>query len=86
MRMGLRGDAPPLGDAVRADWGIENSVQRVFDIAFHQDESRVCQSHADQNQAVLHRLALNLLREEPIAMMPIMAKRLQAGWDHACLI
>jgi predicted transposase YbfD/YdcC len=75
----LPGDAAPLGDAVRAHWGIENSVQWVLDIAFREDESRVRQSHADQNQAVLHRLALYLLRQEPIAMMPIMAKRLEVG-------
>jgi hypothetical protein len=41
---------------------------------------------ADQNQAVLSRLALNLLRQETSAKMGTKAKRLKAGGDHAYLL
>lgn len=81
----LPAEAHRLGAAVRGHWGIENQVHWILDIAFREDESRVRQGHAQQNLAVLRRLALNLLRHEPSAKMGTKAKRLKAGWDHAYL-
>jgi predicted transposase YbfD/YdcC len=82
----LPGDATTFGDAVRGHWGIENRVHWVLDIAFREDESRVRQGHADQNLALLRRLALNLLRQDTTARMGVKAKRLKAGWDAAYLL
>jgi predicted transposase YbfD/YdcC len=82
----LPGDATRVGAAVRGHWGIENRLHWVLDIAFREDESRVRQGHADQNLAILRRLALNLLRHETTAKMGAKAKRLKAGWDHAYLL
>lgn len=82
----LPGDAATVGAAVRAHWGIENRLHWVLDIAFREDESRVRQGHADQNLALLRRLALNLLRHESTAKIGTKAKRLKAGWDHAYLL
>ncbi len=82
----LPGDATIVGAAVRGHWGIENRLHWVLDIAFREDESRVRQGHADQNLAVLRRLALNLLRQETTATMGAKAKRLKAGWDDAYLL
>ena len=82
----LPGDAALVGHAVRGHWGIENRLHWVLDIAFREDESRVRQGKADQNLAVLRRLALNLLRQEPTAKMGTKAKRLKAGWDDSYLL
>jgi predicted transposase YbfD/YdcC len=82
----LPGDAARLGDAVRGHWGIENRLHWVLDIAFREDESRVRHGHADQNLAVLRRLALNLLRQETTARMGVKATRLKAGWDEPYLL
>lgn len=81
----LGGDAAELGAAVRGHWGIENGLHWVLDIAFREDESRVRQGAADRNLAVLRRLALTLLRQEP-TKIGTKAKRLTAGWDEAYLL
>ncbi len=72
--------------ATRDHWGIENGLHWVLDMAFDQDHSRVRSGHADQNLAVLRRLALNLLQQQQTAKVGIKAKRKKAGWDYEYLI
>ena len=78
----LPNHAARLLAATRAHWGIENRLHWVLDIAFREDESRVRRGHAPENLAVLRRMALNLLRQEPTAPGGIAARRKRAGWDH----
>lgn len=77
----LPGDAEQLGEAARGHWAIENSLHWVLDIVFREDHSRVRQGYADQNLAVVRRLALNLLRQEETAKVGAKAKRLKAAWS-----
>jgi predicted transposase YbfD/YdcC len=82
----LAGEARPFGRAVRAHWGIENSLHWVLDIAFREDDCRVRQGEAAQNFAMLRQVALNLLRQERTAKVGVKAKRLKAGWDEQYLL
>jgi predicted transposase YbfD/YdcC len=78
--------AAQLLAAVRAHWQIENCLHWVLDIAFREDANRSRKDHAAQNLAILHHLALNLLKQESSLKVGVKAKRLRAGWDERYLL
>lgn len=75
----LAPDAAPLLAAIRAHWGVENSGHWCLDVAFNEDLCRVRKDNAPFNCAVLNRLALNLLRQEPSGKKGLKARRLRAA-------
>ena len=81
----LPGGAAALARAVRAPWGVENSLHWVLDVAFREDASRVRTGHAPQNLAVLRHRALNLLRQERAGRGSIAAKPFRAALDPTYL-
>ena len=79
--------ADQLGQTVRSHWGIENEVHWVLDVALHEDASRIRRGYAAENFAVLHHIALNLLKSHPTrSQLSIKGRGLKAGWDRAYLM
>jgi predicted transposase YbfD/YdcC len=57
-------EGPGEPDALRGHWGIE-SMHRVLDVVFHEDQSRIREGYAGENLALLRRVALALLKRSP---------------------
>ena len=77
----LPADAEKLAHAIRAHWGIENSLHWVLDVAFREDECRKRKDNSAENFAILRHITLNLLKREKTCKRSIAGKRLLAGWD-----
>ena len=60
---------------VRAHWGVENSVHWVLDVIFNEDNSRVRTGHAQQNLALMRRIAINFLNRETSRKDSLKGKR-----------
>lgn len=52
----------------------------------NQDKTRIRTGHAPENLAILHQVALNLLKQERTAKLGIKNKRLATGWEHDYLL
>lgn len=82
----LSPDAGKVLKTIRTHWMIENSVHWILDIAFREDESRIRIGHAQENFALMRKIALNLLKRETSTKTGIKNKRLTAGWDEKYLL
>ncbi len=71
---------------IRHHWTIENCLHWVLDVHFKEDQSRVRTGHADQNLAILRRLALNILRADSSSKTSLRGRRKKAGWDPNYLL
>lgn len=69
------------GISARAHWGIENSLHRVPDIAFREDESWIRAGNAAENMNMARHIGINLLKQEKSCKMGIASKRKKCGYD-----
>jgi predicted transposase YbfD/YdcC len=73
-RMGAR----KYAEALRGHWSIENCLHWQLDISFGEDDSRVQDRNGAENFALLRKMALGLLKQNP-AKMSIARKRKAAA-------
>lgn len=73
-----------FADAVRAHWGIENSLHWCLDMTFHEDYSRIRKNHSAENMAVVRHLALDILKQYP-EKISLARKRRRCSYDDAFL-
>jgi len=70
-------------EAIRGHWGIE-SMHRVLDVIFKEDQSRLRKGHGAQNMALVRRLAFNIVRAGR-GKRSIKTIRKVAGWNPSVL-
>ena len=51
--------------AVRAHWAIENNLHWQLDVSFDEDRCRLRKDHSARNFALIRRVALNMLKQNP---------------------
>jgi predicted transposase YbfD/YdcC len=76
--------AKVYGNALRNHWGIENRLHWQLDVSFGEDKNRFSKRHGAENLALVRRLALSLLKQNP-DKRSIACKRLLAALDPAFL-
>jgi predicted transposase YbfD/YdcC len=81
----LEANAEVFATAVRAHWGVENSLHWVLDMVFREDESRMRKGNSPENFAILRRIALNLVRRDTSSKFSLKARRKAAGWSNSYL-
>ena len=77
--------AKVLAHSIRAHWSVENHLHWSLDVAFREDECRTQKGHGPHNQALLRRMALQMLKCEGSLKVGLQSKRRRAGWDLAYL-
>jgi predicted transposase YbfD/YdcC len=74
-------EAEPLGQKIRAHWGVENRLHWVLDTAFNEDQCRIRSGHAAENIAIIRRFAVNLPKQDTTIKLNIKNKRLRMAYD-----
>jgi predicted transposase YbfD/YdcC len=82
-------DARKCLSVSRAHWGIENSLNWVLDVIFNEDDRIIWNDNIAQNESLIRRMGLNLLKQYQIGHAPKVAlKTLRKGFivdDNAML-
>ena len=73
-------DIEEFSRAVRAHWGIENSLHWCLDVVFREDYCRTRKDNSAENLAVIRRIAVNILKKYP-AKMSLARKRRRCLYD-----
>lgn len=80
----LAPDSHQLAHAIRSHWEVENRLHWCLDVTFHEDACRTRCEHAPQNLNIVRKMAMNLLRMNPLKRT-LPKKRLRACLDTAYL-
>ena len=73
-------DVKVFAKAVRAHWGIENSLHYCLDVTFHEDACRTRKDNSAENFSVIRKIALNILKAFPVKMS-LARKRRKCEYD-----
>lgn len=82
----MSASAVEIGGAVRAHWGIENSLHWSLDVTFREDWARHRKGYSGENMSFIRRMAMNLLKKEQSSKLSLRRKRLKATWSNEYIL
>jgi predicted transposase YbfD/YdcC len=80
----LAADSEKIAHAIRSHWEIENRLHWCLDVSFNEDASRIRTDHAPENMNIVKKIAMNLLRLNPLKRS-LPKKRLKACLNNQYL-
>jgi predicted transposase YbfD/YdcC len=81
----LTPDPKRFATAVRAHWGIENSLHYVLDVAFREDASRIKSGCGPENWASFRKIALTVARSDKESTHSVKKRIKQIAWSDEYL-
>ena len=75
-----------MGQAIRPHWAVGNTLHRVLDVTFREDDSRVRDRTATRNLALLRKIALNIVGRDRTSKASVRARREKAAWNDAYML
>ena len=78
----LDADAKKIGTAIRAHWGVENSLHWVLDVTFGEDQSRKRKDHAPRNFSLLRKIAINMVKLDTTSKHSLVLRRKKASMNE----
>jgi predicted transposase YbfD/YdcC len=81
----LAPDPKLFATAVRAHWGIENSLHYVLDMVFREDASRIKTGCAPENWACFRKIALTVARSDRQSRDSVKSRVKQMAWSDEYL-
>jgi len=81
----LDADIDLFAEAVRAHWGIENSLHYVLDVAFREDACRIKSGCAPENWACFRKIAMTVARSDKESTHSVKKRVKQMAWSDAYL-
>jgi predicted transposase YbfD/YdcC len=77
----LPAEAEPFAHAVRAHWGIENSLHYILDVAFGEDACRIKKDNGPENMAFIRKIALTVARSDKETKSSVARRIKQMTWS-----
>jgi hypothetical protein len=78
-------NAEEFAKAVRAHWGIENSLHYVLDVTFTEDACRIRTDKGPENMAFIRKIALTVARSDTETKSSVAGRIKQMAWSESYL-
>ena len=79
-------DAKSFAEIIRTHWTIENQLNWVLDVQFHEDDSRIRKENSPENMAIIRQLALSLINQENTVNKSVKSKQNKAAGNDDYLL